>query len=102
MESWIKKQKEKTLGKQKKSNYMKTEDYIKIYADDKIPLTSQDVVEGINSMQKESYALEEDAGMRKYTFKHLSSLLAEEKMKTLSAEDMKDLVKLRKHVSYNA
>ena len=82
-------------------NGMKTENYIKAYKDERSPLTSQDIVQGLTQMQLESNELVENKNVKaNYTFKHLASLLAEEKMKTMSSEEMRSIATLRKKISF--
>ena len=80
---------------------MKTENYINAYKDDRSPLTSQEVVNGLNMMQVESNELVENKDVnQQHTFKHLASLLAEEKMKSMSSEEMRSIATMRKKISF--
>ena len=82
---------------------MNTEDYIKAYKDDRVPLTSEDIVAGLTSMQAESDELVVKKDFNsKYTLKHLASILAEEKMKTMSSDEMKAILNMRRKISFKA
>ena len=80
---------------------MSVENYINAYQDDRSPLTSQDIVKGINGMMLESAELiEKKNADTPHTFKHLASLLAEEKMKTMSADEMRSIATMKRKISY--
>ena len=54
---------------------------------------------GINGMMYESAALIEKKNTP-HTFKHLASLLAEEKMRTMSADEMRSIATMKRKISY--